>query len=205
MKSNFRNLLINAFFYLSLLAFIIITSSTKNKKTIVFTGDSLTAYFPIKEIFRNDEIRNFGVPGDSIEGVIKRCDSFLILHPAKIFIEIGINDLYQGDSCGKVLRHYKTFVSIVRLKAPETKIFIQSLLPASIRTRNGKHLLSTKAKEMNGLLKEFCSAEKIHFIDLYPYFEEKGLLKKEYDIGDGLHLTAAAYFAWKARMEKFVN
>lgn len=191
----------------ALSSLVIINYRQRNTKVrhIVFAGNSLTHYFPLKEILRDERIKNFGVPGATIEGLIGRCDTFLALDPEKIFIEIGINNLHQGDSCKQVLNHYQTLIQRIRAKCPDANIYVQSLLPSNIKTKNGLLELNAQSRKMNLLLKDLCEKEKTIFINLYPVFEDHGKLKEEFDVGDGLHLTAAAYFAWKEQIEKYLK
>jgi hypothetical protein len=61
----------------------------------IFIGDSHIQEFPINEFFSKLPTRNRGINGDNITGIISRINSYLKPRPAKIFLQIGINDLAQ--------------------------------------------------------------------------------------------------------------
>ena len=75
--------------------------------SIVFLGNSLINNFELAELFQNLKIKNRGISGDKIDGVINRLDPIIRLKPNKIFIEIGINDLGYRSNKDVVLTKYK--------------------------------------------------------------------------------------------------
>lgn len=55
-------------------------------------------------------------------------------------------------------------------------------------------MIKESINELNSLLKEFCTEKNIIFINAFEHFvDETGNLKKDYDLGDGVHLNALGY------------
>jgi lysophospholipase L1-like esterase len=59
-------------------------------------GDSLTELAPWNGMFPNEEIANYGISGDTVEGVLARVPSILASHASKVLVMIGINNFEQG-------------------------------------------------------------------------------------------------------------
>ena len=79
----------------------------KDSNSIIFLGNSLTQNFELVELFKNINIKNRGINGDIIVGVLNRLKPIIQTQPKKIFIEIGINDHGAGISKDSVIINYK--------------------------------------------------------------------------------------------------
>ena len=69
-------------------------------ENIVFLGDSITDWCPIKEIYPGLPIVKSGVAGYETTDILSRMDSMVYQYnPTKVFILIGTNDIkYAEDS-----------------------------------------------------------------------------------------------------------
>lgn len=200
-----KSITLALFTFISFILILTVNSFMSNNREIVFAGNSLTAFFPFSELFPGKTIKNFGVPGEITDGLIARTDSFVKNKPEKIFIEIGINNLHQGDSVDHVLNDCRELIRQIKSKSPESEIYVQSLLPTALKNETAQAIIQPKIILMNRLLKQLCANEHVHYIHLFPYFAKNGKLKKEFDIGDGLHLTAKAYIEWKKRIQRYLK
>ena len=68
------------------------------KAQIAMVGDSLTELAPWSGIFPDADIANYGISGDTVDGVVARVPSILASRAKKVFVMIGINDLHKGQS-----------------------------------------------------------------------------------------------------------
>ena len=88
---------------------------------------------------------------------------------------------------------------------PETKVYLQSLLPINESFNRYKRLTNKtyQIPEINARLETLAKEKKITFINLYPLFTEKGtnVLKKELTY-DGLHLNDEGYKVWVDAIKK---
>ena len=168
---------------------------------IVFLGDSLTDYCNWEELFQNSKIINRGINGDKIQGVISRLDSIIDTKPSKLFLLIGINDIDEEKPVSEIISAYTELVNKLKESLPETKIYLQSLLP----TDNRERLKNNKIVQLNQQIAALSKDSNLTYIDLFtPFISEKDKLNPIYTF-DGLHLNGAGYLVWKKEIEGFVE
>lgn len=202
---------LGAFILVVIMYYLVLTTNTQNrlqvfkilnkdpvKASIVFFGDSLTDFFPLQDFFPEHAIYNRGIAGDTTKNLLKRIDNIVELHPQKLFIQIGTNDLGKGKKVKKVVDNIMKIHDYISHRSPETKIHIISLYPVSHHKMWLSPFISglrsnNKIREVNYLLAEKCSAQNISFINIHPLLiNAKGRLKKEYTI-EGLHISGQGY------------
>jgi lysophospholipase L1-like esterase len=171
---------------------------------IIFLGNSITDGAEWSELFGgNPKIKNRGIGGDDTDGVLQRLEEVTDSKPAKIFIMIGTNDLAYGKSVDHVASNHEKIIQRIRQDSPETKIYMQSVLPvddAIHATRPNSSML-----EINKRLKQYAEKNGVTFIDLVVTFSDtNGKLDKKYSI-DGLHLNGAGYLKWVEVIRKYVD
>ena len=169
---------------------------------IVFIGNSITEQGGNwAERFDNAKIKNRGIAGDVTAGVLKRLKEIYYYKPEKIFIKIGINDLFHSDLNPEyVANNIKLMVAMIRQESPNTKIYVQTILPTRDNNPSKERIATT-----NRLIKEIPSTEFIKVIDLHSAFaDQNDLMIKEYT-HDGLHLTEAGYQVWQNYIKDIVN
>lgn len=163
-------------------------SSLKVDSTdIVFLGNSITENFEWGEYFKNPHIKNRGIGGDVIKGVINRLNT--VGSPKKLFVLIGINDINTGNQIDLIYRDYNNLLNLLKNENHIQEINVISVLPTEGRLAK----LNPKILEVNKRLVELCSIVGVRYIDLHSILiNEKGELKKEFSV-DGVHLTGEAY------------
>lgn len=169
---------------------------------IVFIGNSITEQAGNwGERFGNPKIKNRGIAGDVTAGVIARLKEIQHYKPTKIFLKIGINDLFNNDLSAKyVAENIKLIVSMIHKESPKTIIYIQTVLPTV-----NNNPLKEKIAATNAILKAIKQTDFLQLIDLHTAFADKdGFLIKEYST-DGLHINEAGYKVWQNYIEKFVK
>lgn len=170
---------------------------------IIFLGNSITDTAEWSELFENPNIKNRGIGGDDTDGVIERLTEVTESNPAKVFIMIGTNDLAYGKSVEYVIENYKKIVAQIQKDSPNTKIYIQSVLPVDDAVHNTRPNISIE--NINTALQDLVTQENLTYIDLATAFsDENGKLSKEFSI-DGLHINGLGYQKWKEIIEKYVN
>jgi lysophospholipase L1-like esterase len=158
---------------------------------IVFMGDSITDGARWHELFPDLPMKNRGINGDTVSGVFRRIGITLEGKPAAIFILIGTNDLpwFMFDNDEKILKTYAAILQRCKEQSPETKVFIQSILPRH-------HRYAKRIQAINAHLKLFAESCGCTFIDLFPHLSDSdgGLL--DHLTNDHLHLMAQGYAIW---------
>lgn len=178
-----------------------------NKSDIVFLGNSITDGGEFNELFNTTNIKNRGIRSDLITGVEKRLSQVTSGKPAKIFLLIGINDISHGHSVDRLAENYERLVKKIREQSPDTRLYIQSIMPVNNDFRRYKGLIGKEKtiKALNERLKQIAHRNDAVYVDLWPALAgNDDKLKRQYT-NDGLHLTGAGYRAWSHAVENLVK
>ncbi len=169
---------------------------------ILFLGDSLTEWFDYEHYFPGKKISNHGIVGDTSSGIIHRLDEVVLEKPEKIFLMIGVNDLFHRIEKETVSINHERIIEILVKGLPETQLLIQSLLPV-----NEDMLFSMKLNNtilwLNNRLSGFCIEQNLRFVNLFDHFISNGQLKPEYTT-DGGHLSQSGYIKWANLIRLFL-
>jgi lysophospholipase L1-like esterase len=175
----------------------------KSESDIIMLGDSITDEGEWTELLGLN-VKNRGISGDTTERILHRLDTVLQSKPKQIFLMIGINDLMNdGKSVTATLEQYKKILCELKEKTPNTKVFVQSVLPV-----NNKIYLywqdNNNVLKLNFGLKNLTKEFNYEYIDIfYLLLDSENQLDAQYTV-DGLHLNGQAYLVWKAVLEKYV-
>lgn len=176
-----------------------------NENETVFIGDSITQRGLWDELFPETKVINRGINSDTTEGVLNRLDDIIESKPKKVFLMIGINDLYANKSTDEIVSNYKQILDKIKSGSPETKVYVQSVLPLNYEMYFAKDKIKNETiKELNGKLKDLSSEFNYTFVNLYPSFEKNGQLEKKLSY-DGIHLSGQGYNVWKDEINQFVK
>jgi lysophospholipase L1-like esterase len=170
------------------------------KKRILFIGDSLIEFFDWAERFREHEVYNFGIAGETVEGLKSRLPHILnkVNAPDFVFIMSGINNMAMGDD--GFVRTYNEIVKVIEKTCPDTNVVVQSLLPVLFPYIDNKEI-----RALNTELKALASEEKAVYLDLHSLFlDGVGMPNAGYLMDDGVHVSDAGYSAWSAEVEKLL-
>jgi lysophospholipase L1-like esterase len=170
---------------------------------IIFLGNSITAGGEWSELLDNPNILNRGIPGDHCDGMRERLGEVLRHHPSKIFLMAGINDLAFLPPV-KVMQKYERLVEVILTKSPNTKLYLQSVLPVN-NIVSPTAVDNDDVRSLNAQIMLFAERKNLVFIDLYRALQDlEGNLDAAYT-QDGIHLNGAAYLKWKAEIQNFAN
>lgn len=163
---------------------------------IVFLGTSLTQGFPLQEMLSDCRIKNRGIGGNTIDNILSRLDEVTNGKPAKIFLEVGTNDIKPTCDIDSIINKFVIIIETIKKTTPLTKIYVQSVLPFGSNN-------AVNIELYNARLKSYCVKNSLVFINLYPLFLQAGSLKKELTT-DGTHLKANGYLIWKNAIEHYL-
>lgn len=165
---------------------------------IMFLGNSITEEANWKKLLKDSTIINRGISGDITFGLLNRTEDVIKRKPAKLFILIGINDLFKEIPDEVILQNILSLVRQVKSGSPKTAVFIQSILPVNKSFKNfprnydkEDHIIT-----INSQLKKLNKHFGYTYIDLYNQFTNGNLQLDEKYSYDGLHLNAAGYLHW---------
>ena len=175
-------------------------------KDIVMLGNSLTENGgDWAARLGNKNVRNRGIIGDEVMGVYDRLHQILPGHPAKLFLLIGVNDVSHDLTTDTIVGMIRVTVERIRKESPDTKLYLQSLLPINESFGRYKRLAgkTSMIPEINKQLEELAKEKGLTYINLFPLFTEKGsnVLRAELTT-DGLHLKEEGYKIWVKAIRK---
>jgi lysophospholipase L1-like esterase len=176
-----------------------ILSAFPPKAQIAMVGDSLTNLAEWSGIFPDADIANYGISGDTVDGVFARVPDILRGGSKKIFLMIGINDLLAGNSVSSIMPKYRKLVEV--LGQSGAHVFVQSTLCTSDDV-----YLNPRVLELNAVLRTFCTtnASRCTFIDIAVSQCPKDHLDNGMTV-DGLHLTPLGYRQWRDTIAQYVR
>ena len=177
------------------------------KKDIVMLGNSLTDGCEFNELLNNKHIKNRGIVGDIVQGLIDRVEPIIKGQPKKLFIMCGVNDISHDVSADSIARATEKLIVMVKNGSPRTKIYLQSLLPFNNDVREWKLLKGRDhvVVEANVLLEQVARRQGVTWINLYPLFvDDQGRLRAELT-NDGLHLMGKGYLIWRDAIKPYIK
>lgn len=176
---------------------------------IVFLGNSITDGGEFQELFGMENVLNRGIRSDRISGVLKRIDQVTDGHPKMIFLLIGINDVADTrNTAQSIADKYAELVRTIRVKSPETLLYVQSVMPINNDFKRYKSLFGRESiiPELNKRLQNIAMEAGAAYLDLWPVLADPdtGKMKREFT-SDGLHLSGTGYRAWAEAVRPFVE
>ena len=113
---------------------------------------------------------------------------------------IGLLDLVQEGNIA--------LIEAIRQQAPQTKLFVESILPID-ETDGRWKTLAGRTDDIpfaNMLIKAYCETHGITYVDIFHRMTRgrSNQLRAELS-GDGLHLTEQGYRIWAFELKKYIN
>lgn len=170
----------------------------------LFLGDSHIQYFNESTYFPHGNIVNYGISGDTTEGVLNRLPDAQTKNKVKkgVLFMIGYNDLkYKGASA--IIRNHRNLVIAASKKfnIPFSKIILHSLFPVS----KERIYINSNITHINQAAKSLCTELGCVFLDLHAHFaDSEGGLQARYS-RDGVHLNQNGYDVWAALLKQSLD
>ena len=164
---------------------------------LVMLGDSHTYRVNWHELLGIKSVLNRGIDGDITEGFLHRVESILEINkPHYISVLGGYNDFRKGYEVEEVFENYKQIIQKIKNAG------IKVIITATFYDINGnyKHEITS----LNRLMKHYCNANNITYIDLNAEISKEGYLLSEFT-ADGIHLSAKGYTLWKRKLLPFFS
>ena len=170
---------------------------------VAMVGDSLTDGAEWAEMLPGRRVVNRGIDGDTTRGVLDRVDGILAVHPARVFVMLGINDFAdEHRSVDAVFRDYRTLVS--RLHEGGAQVVVQSTLPCNVAKGAWKSCkaVNRSIRQLNARLAALATGST-SFVSLSNLVAPDGGLRDDLTI-DGVHLNGRGYLLWKEAIAPFL-
>jgi hexosaminidase len=161
--------------------------------SIVFLGDSQIEQAEWHEIFGdNPTVLNRGISGDYTAGVLARLGEVLRHKPLKIFLLVGVNDLFFGKKTSEIEADYRAIVQRTRSESPDSELFLMSVLPVNNKVRD-VGLTNDQVRALNERIRQIAKDYALPYLDLNtPLSDADGNLAAKFT-DDGLHMNGLGY------------
>jgi lysophospholipase L1-like esterase len=168
------------------------------KKTIYFIGHSHIEFFQWDRRFPEYEVYNFGLQGETVEGLLARIDKITSLEyspPDILFIQSGGNNVAVDDL--DFIGAYREIIDRLKATYPRARIIISTLLPCTL-----KLVSEESVRKANTMLKELAADTGVGISDSYKrFFDSSGKIREECFLPDGVHLNDEGYRIWTTDIE----
>ena len=172
------------------------------KNAVAFIGDSITVGLATSNAAEKSE--NFGMDGDTIDGLLLRIPRYRLTGARAIVVEIGINN-YKKDK----LKNFGTkYDQLLRLLPQTTPVIAMAIMPVNkhadwiFPSTEASEAIRTTNRDVAATCKRFPNCR---FLDLTSVLsDEVGDLQFKYEEGDGIHPTALAYEIWTEALRPLI-
>lgn len=171
---------------------------------VVFFGNSITHGGRFDQAFPDMKVCNLGYPSDDLAGMRKRIPQVVAVHPKKVFLMGGANNVRHFD---KVLfeTEYLDLINALRDSLPNATIILKSVLPINDEVckafgNDGNN----KINKANEIIQRLAIEYHLHYIDLNQHYKDvEGKLDVRFT-DDGIHLKEEAYNIWYKEIKAFI-
>tara|TARA_R110002072_G_scaffold218265_1_gene375976 strand:+ start:4073 stop:4735 length:663 start_codon:yes stop_codon:yes gene_type:complete len=156
----------------------------------VFFGDSHIQGLAVQEL--NMPAINFGIGSDTSQGVLNRLSLYESTNNALfIYLAVGFNDL-KDRSNEKILL---TFGKIIEGLPGDKPVFISLLPPIDEKVFRKVNVTNSRINRLNEALVKFQKTyNNVTIVNPgLKLIDSAGSLRKQYHIGDGVHLSPQGY------------
>lgn len=170
---------------------------------VVLLGDSMTEGLAIYGFLPETHI--VGVNSLNTISALEQVDKVVSYNPDKLFILLGINDIWEGDSVDEYVDRYKSLITEIKKKT-KCEIYIESLLPVSQYAMEGNSKISNEIiNNANSKIAKLTEELNVKYIDVNSGLkDEKGNLRSEYS-NDGVHLINTYYTLWTDKLTAYME
>ncbi len=162
---------------------------------VAVLGDSHVQGLAVSRLGGN--VVNLGIGGDTTEGVRARIGRYPDLRRAGLVVlAVGLNDLRHAQP-EEVADSYGALLTDLLQAVPGRLILCSAVLPVSGEAA-GRSNYAPRIRALNLAIEEQCQRDsRAHFISAFDRLsDERGELRSEFDLGDGVHLSTAGYEEW---------
>ena len=171
---------------------------------ILFMGDSITDWWRTEsgryagkpvfdEYFGDMKVANFGIAGDTTQGVLYRLqngegEGF---SPKAIMLMIGTNNA-RANLAGEIAEGVGAVVLSLQEHFPEAKILLLGIFPRS----TPDDPLREQLAQVNSVISRLHDGERVFYRDIGDIFlDSEGVISTDI-MSDGLHPTTRGYRLW---------
>jgi lysophospholipase L1-like esterase len=182
----------------------------KGEAELLFMGDSITDFWRnaegnyagkavLDKHFGQWKIANFGIAGDTTQGVLYRLEDGegQGINPRAIMLMIGTNNTAR-NSAAEIAEGVGAVVLSLQRHYPRAQILLLGIFPRGRANDPVRAMLA----EINRNISKLDDGKQVHYLDIGAGFlEPDGNISPEV-MSDGLHPTARGYEIWAQAVEQ---
>ena len=171
----------------------------------VFIGDSLTQGLDLYSVLPNASyIASQGINPQTIQGSILLTDGRTVLVKEelmrvphkKIYVMLGSNGI-AWMSKETITSYYEEFLDMIQQLAPDSLIYVQSILPVTAQKSQDERYANKKIVEYNQALEKMAEEQGVYYLNVHEGMrDQNGALPPEASPSDGMHMTSDYYRKW---------
>jgi len=167
------------------------------KEKFIFIGDSLVADFDWQARMPFFDVKNYGVPGETTQGLLERLPSIIekVDNPLIVLIMTGTNNVLNEDYSFVDLLD-KIIIELSNANH-ETEIIVNSLFPINVPALSKEGIIRIN-KDIEELTRKTGSC----FLNMYDRFENS---EAQLFLEDGVHLNDKAYSLWARSIMEYLS
>lgn len=173
------------------------TDSQVPGNAVLFIGDSITQGLFVSRVAACGV--NYGVAGDTTDGVLRRLQVYGSLGSAgAVILAIGVNDLkYRTND--EIVANYRHILAAIPVRVP---IIFSAIHPVDDELRGSDW--NRRIIELNSAARGLCEMrENCLYSSVHDVLANNdGELSDSYHIGDGLHLSSSGYSVWSSELAR---
>jgi lysophospholipase L1-like esterase len=176
---------------------------------LLFMGDSITDFWRNtegryagasvqEEYFGHWKVANFGIAGDTTEGVLYRLDNGegTGFSPQAVMLMIGTNNT-RRNTAEEIAEGVGAVVLSLERHFPDAEILLLGVFP-----RGGvDDPVRETIAEINGIISRLDDGETVHYLDIGDVFLDAEGNIPESVMSDGLHPSTEGYRRWAEAVE----
>jgi lysophospholipase L1-like esterase len=179
-------------------------SELKPDAELLLMGDSITDFWRnetgnfagkpvLDEYFGHWKINNFGIAGDTTQGVLYRLrdgegEGY---SPRAVMLMIGTNNTGR-NTAGEIAEGIGAVVLELQTRFPQAKILLLGIFPRSTPDNPVRATIA----EINSTISRLHDGERVHYLDIGDVFlDDSGAIPQSV-MSDALHPSAEGYRLW---------
>lgn len=165
----------------------------------VFMGDSLTE--ALSEFGYLDGYNVLAQKGQTVVMAKKSIYKMQSMHPAKIFLLYGMNDVIAFNKVEDFKTAYIDLISEIKSNLPNAEIYVQAPFPVMNKAVNvNKRLNNDNINQFRQAVQEVCQAKNVKYVDTSVLIKDT----KSYE-PDGVHFKYDFYKTYLTYLHDFIN
>lgn len=164
------------------------------KGDIVLAGDNYIHKAPWAEIYADTLIKNRGISSTGVQHVLYQIDDIAYGKPAKLFVQIGNNDLDRGTSAEEVVTEACRILARANKISPETKLHFISLIS------RGDENVRASVEKVNSAMKGYAGKGVFTFVDVDSAMKQ-GIGEGRFSRDGGYSFNGAGYEAFASVLD----